>query len=156
MIAILDNIRSVYNVGSIFRTADGAGIEKLYLCGITPTPENKIGNPRKKMEKVSLGAEKSVKWTKHENTLDCIKKIKEEGFKVYGVEETNKSKIYTSIKPPKNQKIALVFGNEVDGLNNEILKEVDEIIEIPMKGKKKSLNVAVSFGIISYYFSTEK
>lgn len=154
MVAILDNIRSVYNVGSIFRTADGAGADKLYLCGITPTPLNKIGNPRKKMNKVALGAEKSVEWEKKENTVECIKELKRNGFSIYAIEESPKSKTYTNIKQKPN-KIALVFGNEVDGLDNRILEVSDEILEIPMKGKKKSLNVAVSFGVITYYFSTQ-
>lgn len=156
MIAVLDNIRSVYNVGSIFRTADGAGVDKLYLCGITPTPLNKIGNPRKKMNKVALGAEKSVDWEKEESTTQCLKKLKDQGFKIYGVEESNDSVLYTSIDVPENKdKIALVFGNEVDGLNDKILDLVDEIVEIPMNGIKNSLNVSVSFGIISYYFSSK-
>lgn len=156
MVALLDNIRSVYNVGSIFRTADGAGVDKLYLCGITPTPLNKIGNPRKKMEKVALGAEKSVNWEERESTVDCIKELKEEGFKIYGVEETDNSILYTSVDVPNDKdKLALVFGNEVDGLSDEVLELVDEVIEIPMRGIKNSLNVSVSFGIISYYFSSK-
>lgn len=158
MIAVLDNIRSVYNVGSIFRTADGAGIEKLYLCGITPTPLNKIGNPRKKMEKVALGAEKSVEWEKKDSTVECLKKIKEKGFTIYAVEESSNSVLYDSIDTSSinKEKLVLVFGNEVEGLNDKIIDIADKVIEIPMRGIKNSLNVSISFGIIAYYFSSQK
>ncbi len=148
MIVVLDNIRSVHNVGSIFRTADAAGVAEIYLCGITPTPLNKIGKKRGDFIKVSLGAEDSMPWRKVENVAEAIKSLKDKGFHVFALEQVDGSLPYTNIgKDFDFQRSVLVLGNEVSGLNENILKLADNIIEIPMAGKKESLNVAVAFGV---------
>ncbi len=155
--AILYNIRSLHNVGSIFRTADGAGISKLYLCGITPTPLDKFGSKRLELSKTALGAEDFIKWEKIGNnhlpqkTISLIKNLKKKGCFVLAVEQNKRSIHYTksNIKN-RNSKIVLVVGDEVRGIPQSILKNCDQILEIPMKGKKESLNVSVAFGIAVY------
>ena len=154
MIAILQNIRSLYNVGSIFRTADAAGLEKLYLCGITPEPIDRFGKIRSQIAKVALGAEKTVSWVRYQVAGKIIDKLKGEGYKIWAVEQSRHSIPYHTgalrRAQGKNQRIALIFGNEVRGLSPAILKKADKILEIPMKGKKESLNVGVAFGIIVF------
>lgn len=152
MIIVLDNIRSLFNVGSIFRTADAAGVEKLYLCGITPEPVDRFGRIRPQLAKVSLGAEKTMSW---EYSLSCIKvlnNLKKDGYKIFVVEQYKKSISYFKLKLKKSdlEKIVLVFGNEVEGVSKNVLKKADKILEIPMLGKKESLNVSVSFGIVVF------
>lgn len=142
---VLDNIRSAYNVGSIFRTAEGAGVEKIYLCGHTPTPIDRFGRKRKDISKVSLGAD--VKWEYRKDILPLINELKNEAVKVVSVEQDKRSIDYKNIKL-KN--VAYIFGNEVNGLDKEVLSQSDLIVEIPMKGKKESLNVAVSVGIVLF------
>ena len=136
---MLHNIRSAYNVGSIFRTADAAGISKLYLCGYTPTPLNE------KVKKTALGAEKSVPWEHFRQTWRLLEKLKKEGVQIIALEQTKKSVDYRLFKP--RLPLALVLGNEIKGLNPAILKYCDQAIEIPMGGKKESLNVSVAAGI---------
>ncbi|MEK7819296.1 MAG: RNA methyltransferase [Bacteroidota bacterium] len=141
--AILDNVRSLYNVGSIFRTADGALLKKLYLTGFTPSP------PRKEIFKTSLGATETVPWEYFENPIDVIKTLKKENVKILAVELTNKSKPnYEILKA--DFPICVIFGNEINGISKYILDEVDGAIEIPMYGFKHSLNVSVSFGIVLF------
>lgn len=148
---VLHNIRSVYNVGSIFRTADAAGVRKIYLCGITPEPKDRLGKWRKDFTKVSLGAEKYLEWNASARRARAITKLleslKKEGYKIFAVEQAGKSTPYYRFKNSKFRKIALVLGNEVKGLPLAILKRADKILEIPMRGKKESLNVSVAFGI---------
>lgn len=156
MIAVLHNIRSIHNVGSIFRTADAAGVEKIYLCGFTPSPLNELGRPRMPFIKVSLGAEKYVPWEKVRFAPLLLKKLKKDGFKIFAVEQDKKSIPYNRIKPGKNKKIALVVGHERGGVPRSILKISDRILEIPMRGKKESLNVAVAFGIVAYHLSSSE
>lgn len=153
IVVVLQNIRSLHNVGSIFRTADAAGVSKLYLCGITPSPINILGALEPKLTKSSLGAEKHVRWEKQRSPAVVIKKLKKEGYKIYAVEQDNKSIAYTKIKPSKHEKIALLMGNEVNGLPKNILGLADIILEIPMHGKKESLNVSVAFGIVVFEFT---
>lgn len=149
---ILHNVRSAYNVGSIFRTADGAGVTKIYLCGITPTPQDI--NPSTgsgfatKVAKTSLGAEKFVPWEYHKQTWRLLAKLKKEGVQIAALEQSPKSMDYRKLKP--KFPLALIVGNEVKGLNKKILSLADKIIEIPMYGKKESLNVAVATGIVLY------
>lgn len=151
MIAILHNIRSLHNVGSIFRTADAAGIEKLYLCGITPAPLDPFGKIRPQLAKVSLGAEKTVPWEKYSSTSRLIDKLKKEGFKILAVEQSPKSiPYYKGILRSAQDRLALILGNELRGLPPATLKKCDKILEIPMRGKKESLNVAVAFGIVVF------
>lgn len=156
MLAILHNIRSAHNVGSIFRTADAAGIEKLYLCGITPTPLDRFGRPQKDVAKVALGAEKSVPWEHCVSTTRLLDRLKKEGFTIFAVEQDPRSVsvlrfgLKNVLRPNLKTHIALVFGDEVRGLSSAILKRADTILEIPMFGKKESLNVSVAFGIVAY------
>ncbi len=152
MIAILDNIRSVHNVGSIFRTSDGAGIAKLYLCGVTPEPTDRFGKIRDDFRKTALGAEENVKWKYFASTAKCIARLKKEGWNIIMLEQSPKSVMYNSLKFTKNlrEKTAIVVGREVEGISKSILKYADTIIEIPMRGAKESLNVSVAFGIAVY------
>jgi tRNA G18 (ribose-2'-O)-methylase SpoU len=145
---ILDNIRSVHNVGSIFRTCDAAAVSKLYLCGVTPTPVDRFGRNRKDLAKVALGAEKSVAWEHVEDIQTIIKKLKEDGARIVAVEQDPRSKLCTDISVQKA--VAFVFGREVEGISQDILQMCNEIIEIPMKGKKESLNVSVAVGIVLF------
>ena len=154
MIVILHNIRSLYNVGSIFRTADAAGIEKIYLCGITPAPIDKFGRLRQQLTKVSLGAENFVEWEKVKAVSKLIDKLKKQKYKIFAIEQSKKSIPYYKLHTTNyKQKIVLVLGNEIKGLPLSILKKADKILEIPMHGKKESLNVAVAFGIIAFHFA---
>lgn len=139
---VIDNIRSAYNVGSIFRTADGAGIDKIHICGYSPTPKNQ------KVLKTSLGSEKSVLWEYYESITDCIRQLKEDGFLVLAVEVHDKAINYNEYEYRSDT--ALILGNEKSGISNEILSLCDDTIMIEMNGKKTSLNVAVTAGIISY------
>lgn len=153
MILVLHNIRSVHNVGSIFRTADAAGVEKIYLVGYTPTPLDRFNNPRKDLSKVALGAEKTVPWVQKKTLASVVKELKQQGYIVAAVEQDKKSTPLFSYKPPfdktqgKPKKLALVLGNEVSGLSKTNLKLCDAIVEIPMRGTKESLNVSVAAGI---------
>lgn len=159
---ILHNIRSLHNVGSIFRTADAAGIEKIYLCGITPRPVDRFRKFRPQLMKVALGAEKCVSWEYARRAVDVIKELRAEGYKILAVEQDKKSVPYYRVKGHGSRrrrgyggqagvkKIALIFGNERVGIPPSILKLADKILEIPMRGKKESLNVSVAFGIVIF------
>ena len=143
---ICHNIRSRHNVGSIFRTADAAGVAKIFLCGITPAP------PHPNIEKVSLGAEKFMEWEKRKETWRVIDKLKKDNFEIIALEQAKKS---ISLDRTDNgcrfgEKVALILGNEVEGLPESILKRADKIVHIPMCGRKESLNVSVAFGIAVY------
>jgi tRNA G18 (ribose-2'-O)-methylase SpoU len=137
---ILHNIRSAYNVGSIFRTADAAGIQKIFLCGYTPDPKK---DP--KISKTSLGAEKIVPWEKYKQTWRLLEGLAKSGIFTLALEQAPDSIDFRKFKP--QYPLVLVLGNEVRGLSKEILSYCDKKIEIPMKGKKESLNVSVAFGI---------
>lgn len=143
---VLHNIRSAYNVGSIFRTADAAGVKKIYICGYSPTPNDK------KVTKTSLGAEKFVPWEYHRQTWRLMEKLKQKGVQVVALEQTKKSVDYRRFRPsqPAGEPLALVVGNEVRGLSEKILARADRIIKVPMFGRKESLNVAVAAGIAVY------
>lgn len=157
VIVILDNIRSTQNVGSVFRTSDAVGIEKIYLAGITPAPIDRFGLENKRLTKVSLGAEKSVKWTKVDATRKVLDDIKQEGYTAIAIEQDKNSiSLFDFNKKIKYKKIALVLGPEVDGLTQETLQVCDYILEIPMLGKKESLNVSVAFGIAVYQIMREQ
>ncbi len=145
-VVILDNIRSMHNVGSFFRTSDALGIKKLYLCGITPKP------PRPEISKSALGAEAFVFWYFIENTLSIINELKLLGYSIVGIEQTTESVLLHQFKLESSNKYALIFGNEVNGINKEVLKECDLTIEIPQFGDKHSFNVSVSYGIVAYAF----
>jgi 23S rRNA (guanosine2251-2'-O)-methyltransferase len=145
-VLILDNIRSVLNVGSIFRTADAFGISKIYLCGITPTPVDRFGRKRNDLHKTALGAEDSVSWEYFENTKEAVEKLKEVNFRVIALEQDKKSKDYKECST--GDKTAIVLGSETEGVSKEVLDLSDEIAEIKMHGTKESLNVAVTAGIV--------
>lgn len=150
VVAVLDNLRSVYNVGSIFRTANAVGIEKIYLCGTTPTPLDKKGRKRKDFAKVALGAEDTVLWEYADKTSTCIEKIRDEQFYIISLEQAENSTNYNDVDIHTKDKVAFVIGNEVDGIDAEILKKSDVIAEIPMRGSKESLNVTIAFGVGVY------
>lgn len=144
-VLILDNIRSVFNVGSIFRTADGAGISKIYLVGVTPDPIDRFGRDRKDLTKVALGAEKKIPWEHARDIISIVKKLKEESYQIVALEQSEKSVDYKNFKP--RFPLAVVLGEEVHGLLDKTLKQCDATIEIPMLGNKESLNVSVATGI---------
>jgi tRNA G18 (ribose-2'-O)-methylase SpoU len=148
MVVIVHNVRSAHNVGSIFRTADAAGITKIYLTGYTPAPLDRFNRPVKEIAKTALGAETGVSWEKVNNPSHVIAKLKRDGFLVVAVEQSARSKKYLDLKT--KQPIALVLGNEVRGLSRGVLSHADVVVEIPMFGMKESLNVAVSFGIVAF------
>ncbi|MBI2004638.1 TrmH family RNA methyltransferase [Patescibacteria group bacterium] len=159
MILILHNIRSVHNVGSIFRTADAAlgrshtgeaGASKIILSGYTPGPTDRFGYPRKDFTKVSLGAENMVAWEQTKTLGAAIKKLKKENCYVVAVEQDKSATSLFTYKPPKNKKLALVLGNEVRGLSKSALNLCDAIVEIPMRGSKESLNVSVAAGVAMF------
>ncbi len=145
---ILDNIRSVHNVGSIFRTCDAAGVSKLYLCGVTPSPIDRFGRARKDLAKVALGAQNCVVWEHVDETRDVIERLHKEGAHVVAVEQDKKSTDYKkfSMKKPT----AFVFGNEVGGVSKEVMEVCNDVVEIPMYGAKESLNVSVAVGVVLF------
>lgn len=149
-IAILDNLRSVYNVGSIFRTCNAVGIDAIYLCGTTPTPLDKKGLRRSDFAKVALGAEDTVAWEYCESTVECVKKLKEEGYYVCSLEQDTHSIDYKEVDVVGKDYIAFVIGNEVDGITRDVLDMSDTTVEIPMLGTKESLNVTIAFGVAVY------
>ncbi len=155
MVVLLHNIRSLYNVGSIFRTADAAGVDKIYLCGITPAPVDRFGEPRTKMTKIALGAENTVPWEKISTTAQAIKQLKKAGYRIIAIEQDKKSIPYYALRATHYElkRVALVLGAEVEGLPKTILARCDTIVEIPMAGKKESLNVSVAFGIVAFHLN---
>lgn len=144
-ILILHDIRSVENVGAIFRTADAVGINKIYLVGYTPAPLDRFGRKRKDLAKSALGAEEFVPWEQKKNIFPLLAKLKREKFKIIAVEQDKKSVNYRKVKIGK--KNAFIVGTEVSGIPKNILQKCDVVAEIPMKGKKESLNVSVATGI---------
>ena len=152
MVVVLDNIRSLFNVGSIFRTADAVGVEKIYLCGITPTPEDRFGRIRPQLAKVALGAEKTVAWEYNKSTANVLRDLKKQKYRIFAVEQDKRAVPYFKIQSyeVKPRRIAFIFGNEVEGISKNILKKADKILEIPMAGMKESLNVSVSAGIVMF------
>jgi tRNA G18 (ribose-2'-O)-methylase SpoU len=142
---LLHNIRSAHNVGSIFRTAETAGVSKIYISGYTPSPVDKFNRPRKDIAKVSLGAEKIITWECIKELKNFLKEMRNKGFQIIGLEQSAKSVDYKKIKI--THPVLFLVGNEVDGIDPEILEMCDQIAEIPMRGEKESLNVSVAFGI---------
>ena len=142
LIVILDNIRSLNNIGSVFRTSDAFRIEKIYLCGITATP------PHKDIQKTALGSTESVDWEYAESSLALLKKLQSNDIQVLSIEQAEKATTLHEFTPKKDQKYALVFGNEVKGVSQEVVNNSDQVIEIPQYGTKHSLNVSVSCGVV--------
>lgn len=143
---VLDNVRSLHNVGSAFRTADAFCFEKIYLTGITGTP------PHREIEKSALGATKSVEWEYAKTTEVLLKKLKSDGYLIVLIEQTTESKTLNLFEPTPEKKYCLVFGNEVNGISEEALALADVALEIPQHGTKHSLNVSVCLGIIAWEF----
>lgn len=148
IVLLLYNIRSVYNVGSIFRTADCAGVSKVILTGFTPAPIDRFGRNRKDLSKVALGAESSVEWEYFSDALSVIKKLKKEGYRIISVEQDKKSVNYKDIN--LSEKNLIVLGEETKGVSREILDISDVIGEVKMLGKKESLNVSVTAGVVLF------
>jgi 23S rRNA (guanosine2251-2'-O)-methyltransferase len=147
---VLDSVRSKENVGALFRTADAAGVSEVILCGITPQPVNRFGNIDSKIAKAALGAELYVPWRYAESCAAAVRELQKSGYTVIALEQTDTSVDYTAVGCDKNAKLALIVGNEVDGVSADVLRVVDVAIEIPMYGKKESLNVTVAAGIALY------
>lgn len=147
-VLILPNIRSAHNVGAMFRTADGAGVDKIYLTGYTPCP------PHPRLDKVSLGAEKWMPWEYSKQTGKVLIQLKEQGYKIVALEQTKKSVNIYKYQP--KFPLALIVGNEKTGVTKSMLKYCDDAIELPMQGRKKSLNVSVAAGIAMFYLSQFK
>jgi len=147
-VLVLDNIRSVENTASIFRTADGLGVQKIYLVGTTPAPIDRFGRPRADFAKVSLGAEKSVEWEYAQDISDVLEELTSQGFTIISLEQTPGSVDLLTYRAPRM--FALVLGNEVEGVSKSALELSDACVEIEMKGEKESLNVSVSAGIALY------
>lgn len=142
IIIVLDNVRSLNNVGSVFRTADAFLIEAIYLCGITGTP------PNKEIQKTALGATESISWKYTATTLEALEELKQLGYTVCSIEQAESACMLHEFIPEKNQKVAIIFGNEVKGVEQEVIDKSDHVIEIPQVGTKHSLNIAVSVGIV--------
>ena len=155
--ALLDNIRSAWNVGSIFRTADGLSVEKLYLCGITPTPENES------VAKTSLGAEETVEWEYSRNALEAARRLKNEGCKLIALEQDARAISLSNYLPERSDRpgaqskgLVLILGNEITGVDPALLDLSDQIVHIPMLGTKRSLNVEVTFGIGAFHLTQSR
>lgn len=151
-IVILNDIRSVENVGAMFRTSDALGIDKIYITGYTPAPVDRFGRKRLDLAKSALGAEEFISWEQKKNITSLLAKLKKEGFTIIGIEQDKNSVDYRKVKP--TSKNVFLVGNEVTGIPKNILKKCDIIAEIPMHGKKESLNVSVSFGIALFRILT--
>ncbi|MGY3791418.1 TrmH family RNA methyltransferase [uncultured Aquimarina sp.] len=142
LIIILDNIRSLNNIGSVFRTADAFLIEKIYLCGITATP------PHKDIQKTALGATDTVDWEYKENTLELVQELQQQQIQILSIEQAENAVMLNEFNPEPNKTYAIIFGNEVKGVQQDIVSLSDTVIEIPQHGTKHSLNISVSAGIV--------
>lgn len=146
LIVVLDNVRSLNNVGSVFRTSDAFLVEAIYLCGITATP------PQPEIHKTALGAEDSVDWIYREETLDAVKELRENGYTVFSIEQVENSTMLTDLVLDADKKYAVILGNEVKGVQQEVVSNSDGCIELPQFGTKHSLNVSVTAGIVIWDF----
>jgi len=146
VVVVLDNVRSMNNVGSAFRTGDGFAIEKMILCGITAQP------PHREIEKTAIGATQSVEWVHYDETLDAIRELRNDGYEIIAIEQAVESIMLNTFKPEQDKKYALIFGNEVNGVSDEVMAEIDKCIEIPQFGTKHSFNIVISAGIVLWDF----
>lgn len=147
LIVVLDDVRSMHNVGSVFRTGDAFRIEAIYLCGITSTP------PMAEIHKTALGAEDSVNWKYFKTALEAVASLKADGYEVLSVEQAHGSTMLQDFVPQKDRKYAVIFGNEVKGVHQEVVDASDDCLEIPQFGTKHSMNVSVAAGIIIWHFA---
>ncbi|RZM25050.1 MAG: TrmH family RNA methyltransferase [Pedobacter sp.] len=146
VVVVLDNVRSMHNVGSVFRTGDGFAVEKVYLCGITAQP------PHREIEKTALGATQSVDWHHRESTVDAVLELREQGYQIIAIEQAENSIMLNFYQPEPTHKYALIFGNEVNGVSDEVMELIDTCIEIPQFGTKHSFNIVISAGIVLWDF----
>ncbi|WP_242693139.1 RNA methyltransferase [Sabulibacter ruber] len=146
LVLVLDNVRSLHNVGSAFRTGDAFAVEKIYLCGITGTP------PNKEIHKTALGATESVEWVHVPATIEAVEGLKKQGYQVWAVEQAEGSTSLSDFRPAEGEKYAFVFGNEVFGVEEEVVKAAHGVLEIPQFGTKHSLNVSVTVGVVAWVF----
>ncbi len=145
-VIVLDNVRSLNNVGSAFRTSDAFRVEKIYLCGITGQP------PHREINKTALGATDSVNWEHVESTLSLVQKLKTDGYQIISIEQADNSVMLQNFSPDKSQKYCFVFGNEVFGVGDKVIEASDTCLEIPQFGTKHSLNISVSLGVVVWDF----
>ena len=150
LVVVLDDVRSMYNVGSVFRTGDAFRIERVCLCGITSTP------PSTEIHKTALGAEDSVAWQYYPSALEAIESLKADGYEVLSIEQAHGSTMLQDFVPLSDKKYAVIFGNEVKGVHQEVVDASDGCLEIPQFGTKHSLNVSVTAGIVIWHFVTKK
>ena len=143
---VLDNVRSMHNIGSIFRTSDGFAVEQICLCGITAQP------PHREIEKTALGATQSISWSYFENPVQAIDHLRNEGYQIIAIEQAQNSIMLNNFTPAGDKKYALIFGNEVNGVSDEVMQKIDACIEIPQFGTKHSFNIVVSAGIVLWDF----
>jgi 23S rRNA (guanosine2251-2'-O)-methyltransferase len=143
---VLDNVRSMHNVGSIFRTGDGFAVDRICLCGITSQP------PHREIEKTALGATQSVNWTYDADTVSAVDQLRQEGYTIIAVEQAENSTMLNEYQPLPDQKFALIFGNEVNGVADDVMAKIDTCLEIPQFGTKHSFNIVVSAGIVLWDF----
>jgi 23S rRNA (guanosine2251-2'-O)-methyltransferase len=146
VVVVLDNVRSMHNIGSIFRTSDALAVTAVYLCGITARP------PHREIEKTALGATQSVTWEYFDDTLKAIEKLRADGYQIVAIEQAENSTMLNEFKPSGDEKYALIFGNEVNGVSEEAMQLIDTCIEIPQFGTKHSFNIVVSAGIVLWDF----
>ena len=146
VVVVLDNVRSAQNVGSFFRTADAFGIERVALCGISCTP------PNREIHKTALGSEQSVAWSYHPTTMECVEQLRAEGYRIVAIEQIEGATMLDSFAVEVDTKYAIIFGNEVEGVDQAVADVVDGAIEIPQVGTKHSLNVSVSAGVVMWEF----
>ena len=149
VVLVLDNIRSLNNIGSVFRTADAFRFKAVYLCGFTATP------PHREIQKTALGATESVDWQYFETTMEAVLKLKEEGFTILSVEQAEQSTMLDKMVWPKENPVALIFGNEVEGVDQAIVNASDLVLEIPQLGTKHSINIAVSVGVVAWDYTKQ-
>lgn len=146
VVVVLDNVRSMHNIGSIFRTSDGFSIESIAVCGITAQP------PHREIEKTALGATQSVDWKYFETTLQALTALRNQGYEILAIEQAANSTMLNTFTPSKEKKYALILGNEVNGVDEEVMKEIDKCIEIPQFGTKHSFNITIAAGIVLWDF----
>ena len=146
VVVVMDNVRSMHNIGSIFRTADGFSIESIALCGITAQP------PHREIEKTALGATQSVDWKYFDTTLEAVETLRNDGYQILAIEQASNSIMLNTFQPDKSVKYALILGNEVNGVDEEVIKEIDHCIEIPQFGTKHSFNITIAAGIVLWDF----
>jgi len=143
---VLDNVRSMHNIGSIFRTSDGFAVEQLILCGISAQP------PHREIEKTALGATQSINWSYFDDPVKAVEKLRADGYKIIAIEQAGNSSMLNNFIPETGKKYALIFGNEVNGVSDEVMQLIDACIEIPQFGTKHSFNIVVSAGIVLWDF----